>query len=77
MEAAPTDSLIEIRQIENDSSLFDDVRHCNIWWRSESYAEYRMLCDIEGLEPLYTEREFNDTRKMLAETNEGEIPPIL
>lgn len=56
--------LIEIKpQLADDFS--DDVTNGRLFWQCESYDEYRLHCTIEGIEPLYTRREFDEMKSSL------------
>ena len=59
----PSD-LVEIRPQPADD-FSDDVTNGRLFWQCESYDEYRLHCTIEGIEPLYTRREFDEMKSSL------------
>lgn len=56
--------LIEIKPQPADD-FSDDVTNGRLFWQCESYDEYRLHCTIEGIEPLYTRREFDEMKSSL------------
>ena len=53
----PSD-LVQLRPQPADD-FSDDIANGRLFWRCESYDEYRLHCTIEGIEPLYTREEFD------------------
>ena len=56
--------LVEIRPQPADD-FSDDITNGRLFWQCKSYDEYRLHCTIEGIEPLYTRREFDEMKSSL------------
>lgn len=59
------DNIVKTREVQK--IVDDDAEHCRLFWRCESFDEYRMKCDMLGIEALFTREEF-DTLKGLYQT---------
>jgi len=65
----PSD-LVKIRPQPADD-FSDDIANGRLFWQCESYDEYRLHCTIEGIEPLYTRREFDEMKQPGSVSLEG------
>lgn len=54
--------IVQIRPQPADD-FGDDIANGHLFWQCESYDEYRLHCTIEGIEPLYTRREFDEMKQ--------------
>ena len=67
----PSD-LVQLRpQPKDDDFGCDDIANGRLFWQCESYDEYRLHCTIEGIEPLFTRREFNEMKQPGSFTLDG------
>lgn len=51
------DNIVKTREVQK--IVDDDAEHCRLFWRCESFDEYRMKCDMLGIEALFTREEFD------------------
>ena len=54
--------IVQIRPQPADD-FGDDIANGRLFWQCESYDEYRLHCTIEGIEPLFTRREFDEMKQ--------------
>lgn len=51
------DNIVKTREVEK--TVDDDAEHCRLFWQCESFDEYRMKCDMHGIEALFTREDFD------------------
>lgn len=54
--------IVQIRPQPADD-FGNDVANGRLFWQSESYDEYRLHCTIEGIEPIFTRKEFDEMKQ--------------
>ena len=57
--------LVQIRPQPADD-FGNDIANGRLFWQCESYDEYRLNCTIEGIEPIFTKRDFDEMKKSFA-----------
>ena len=57
--------LVQIRPQPADD-FGNDIANGRLFWQCESYDEYRLNCTIEGIEPIFTRRDFDDMKQSFA-----------
>lgn len=56
------DNIIKTREVKK--IVDDDAEHCRLFWQCESFDEYRMKCDMLGIEALFTREEFDKIKDL-------------
>lgn len=51
------DNIVKTRKVEK--TVDDDAEHCRLFWQCGSFDEYRMKCDMLGIEALFTREDFD------------------
>ena len=54
--------LVQIRPQPADD-FGNDIANGRLFWQCESYDEYRLHCTIEGIEPIFTRKEFDEMKQ--------------
>ena len=54
--------IVQIRPQPADD-FGNDIANGRLFWQSESYDEYRLHCTIEGIEPIFTRKEFDEMKE--------------
>ena len=57
--------LVQIRPQPADD-FGNDIANGRLFWQCESYDEYRLNCTIEGIEPIFIRRDFDEMKKSFA-----------
>ena len=57
------DNIVKTRR-EVQKTVDDDAEHCRLFWQCESFDEYRMKCDMHGIEALFTREEFDELKDL-------------
>lgn len=54
--------LVQIRP-QPAEDFGNDIANGRLFWQCESYDEYRLRCTIEGIEPIFTRKEFDEMKQ--------------
>ena len=57
--------LVQIRPQPTDD-FGNDIANGRLFWQCENYDEYRLHCTVEGIELIFTRREFDEMKQSFA-----------
>ena len=57
--------LVQTRSQPADDFGDNDIANGRLFWQCESYDEYHLHCTVEGVEPLFTRKEFDSMKSGL------------